>query len=343
MTFLELQRLVEGSLADQGEIYDRKILSDACFRAIRELQQETRCSKMRVRKQCPAASITISTSTKAAGIITITTSAAHNLDVGLSGTIALTAPNAEYDGVMTILAVPSTVTFTYKLGSSSPAAGGAGKLNLAAFYETRLNPTFQGSDFAAASTNTFNIECVNVDAVWSVGSLTSATALNPIFLYDTRTIQFAKDNMLILNSDSTTLTGTVDFDNQYVKLFSPIDLTGKLLEFWIRFQIPYIADAFVGSVTIGATSGVSIQNSLVETIPQKYQGNLEDGIKYYIYRMLEEKSGGKGAYAQLMSLFGARWLTKILPVVKQDSNEYIANETVSWVQPTQLFQPDVIT
>ncbi|MEI6234807.1 MAG: autotransporter-associated beta strand repeat-containing protein, partial [Planctomycetota bacterium] len=70
---------------------------------------------------------TITAASAATTTATITTSAAHNLCVGQSVTIAGVTPSG-YNGTYTILSVPSTTTFTYTLAATQTAGTGFGQV-----------------------------------------------------------------------------------------------------------------------------------------------------------------------------------------------------------------------
>src|SRR5262249_46799671 len=61
----------------------------------------------------------------AGGIVSATTSAAHNLTAGQTVSIGGVAP-AAYNGTFVVLSVPTSTTFTYSLGTSAGAFTAAG-------------------------------------------------------------------------------------------------------------------------------------------------------------------------------------------------------------------------
>lgn len=328
MTINDLKRRATSGIKDINK-FDGRMLSDSTFSAIREMQEDTRCSRLSKRKTIPSASIAITSSTKAAGIVTITTSTEHNLDPNLSLTIALNTPNADYDGSIVIIATPSPTTFTYKLGTNSPAAGGAGIATFGPAYECFVNPEFVGTDYALNTSYKFKVETVNVDAVWKVDN---QGKLTPVYLSDRRTIQVDRDLASSLNDFSQ--EGAVQFDNQYVKFYAPWDLTGLTLEFWLRIQIPYGPDGLVATGTIA--------NSYLETIPHRFHERLVSGVKYHLYTLMEERDGAQGKYLNQIQLLSKQWYDKDLPYVKSRSNEFISLETTAVAYPPYIIDPSEV-
>lgn len=81
------------------------------------------------------AALTVASCSKTAGVVTITTAAAHNYVVGQTVRIAATgSDSALYNGVHVITSVPSSTTFTYTYGTDTDAAMATAGTQHAAFY-----------------------------------------------------------------------------------------------------------------------------------------------------------------------------------------------------------------
>jgi PKD repeat protein len=75
----------------------------------------------------PNAVATISNKALTSNVVTLTTAAAHNLEVGDSVTVAMTVADPVLDGTYTVTSVPSGTTFTYaKTNANITSASAAG-------------------------------------------------------------------------------------------------------------------------------------------------------------------------------------------------------------------------
>lgn len=81
------------------------------------------------------AAVTIASCSKTAGVVTVTTAAAHNRVVGQLVRINFTgADNASYNGVHVITSVPTSTTYTYQYGTDTDAAAATGGTQHTAAY-----------------------------------------------------------------------------------------------------------------------------------------------------------------------------------------------------------------
>lgn len=197
-------------------------------------------------------------------------------------------------------------------------------------YKLTIATTFYGTDYDSVTkpNNKFNVIPVRIDAIWLVNSDGTLTA---VFLLDNRTVQYQKDAVLIYED----YYGIVETEGVNTVLRTPYDQNGYTFEFWLRYKIPYIQSAFTNTVTIGANT-VDIRNSLLETIPERYQDLLTRGIKYHFYNSLMEKTNTQ-EFAAVRQLYGEEWYNKILPRVKQESLKPIAKEVTFTVVVPQIF------
>ena len=197
-------------------------------------------------------------------------------------------------------------------------------------YELTLSPVFYGTDYnsVTAPNNKFNIIPIQVDAIWLVNS---DLTLSPVYLLDKRTVQYQKDAALV----DEEYYGVVETSGVNTVLRTPYDMNGLTFELWIRYKIPYIQSAFTNTVTVSGNT-VDIRNSLLETIPARYQDLLTRGIKYHMYNSLMEKTNTQ-EYIGVRKVFGDEWYNKILPRVKQESNKPLAKETVYTITIPDIF------
>lgn len=97
------------------------------------------------------AAVTIASCSKTAGVVTVTTAAAHNRVVGQLVRIAFTgADSALYNGVHVITSVPTATTYTYTYGTDTDAAAATGGTQHTAMYlslETLLTSGQAGKQF----------------------------------------------------------------------------------------------------------------------------------------------------------------------------------------------------
>ena len=228
------------------------------------------------------------------------------IENGSVTSVVLTSPGIGYFS-------QPTITFT----------GGNGTVALA--VAPISGTTFQKTITAKYSSSTSSeipIECLYVDAMFKVGTDGTKT---PIKLKDRYTVSAEKDTG-VSSTSSEDLSGAVLWDRNNIQIFTPWDMTDCTLEMWIRFQIPYVQDANIGTNA----------NSYIDTIPVQFQNRLISGVKYHIYEAMEELSGFSGKYQPMMKVFGEQWFRRDLPYVKQEVNGTKAAETVHYVKPATV-------
>ena len=191
-------------------------------------------------------------------------------------------------------------------------------------YDLAVYPIFYGTDYATATKNKFNVIPIRIEGVWVQES---DGELNPVYLDGSREVQNTKDTY-DADDDIYEYQGTIDIEGESVILRTSFDMNGLTLQFWMSYQIPYIADAFYSNVTLGSDSDCNIKNSLLETIPLRFRDRLLSGAKYQLYKSMFEKTN-TAEYQALMQTYGEEWLNKDLPRVRQECNRNIATETVS--------------
>ena len=205
-----------------------------------------------------------------------------------------------------------TITFSGGVGS--------GFLATAEIQSTVFNKVVSAK-FSSSSASEIPIECLYVDAMFKVD--TDGTKI-PIKLVDRYSVSAERDTGVSSNTED--LHGAVEWNRGNIEIFTPWDMTDCTLEMWIRFQIPYVQDANVGTNA----------NSYIDTIPVQFQNRLISGVKYHIYEAMEELSGFSGKYQPMMKVFGEQWFRRDLPYVKQEVNGTKAAETVHYVKPATV-------
>ena len=206
-----------------------------------------------------------------------------------------------------------TITFT--------GGNGTGALAVAPISGTTFQKTITAK-YSSSTSSEIPIECLYVDAMFKVGTDGTKT---PIKLKDRYTVSAEKDTG-VSSTSSEDLSGAILWDRNNIQIFTPWDMTDCTLEMWIRFQIPYVQDANVGTNA----------NSYIDTIPVQFQNRLISGVKYHIYEAMEELSGFSGKYQPMMKVFGEQWFHRDLPYVKQEVNGTKAAETVHYVKPATV-------
>lgn len=154
----------------------------------------------------------------------------------------------------------------------------------------------------------FNIEVLRVEAVWRVNADGSFTA---IYLSDKFNIQAFKDSGVVLVND-VSLYGNVSLDANSVKLFTPYNMANNVMEFWVRFCNPYIADVFY-------VTSPDYRAAYIETVPSKYHGALVSGCKFHLYSAMEEKDGFQGKFEKQVKMYFERWYKQDLKTVIQSA------------------------
>ena len=98
-------------------------------------------------------------------LVTITTSAAHNIQAGQLVTIAGVTPNS-YNGSFVVLSVPTPTTFTYgRLGDAGPyTSGGTAQVDQDAFTESGTVSTTTNSSYITNSLDGHSLEIAGDDA-----------------------------------------------------------------------------------------------------------------------------------------------------------------------------------
>lgn len=295
MTFEDVRRRVTIAMPDTVmALYDDRLLNDAIFKALRDVQEECRCSRMKVRKTLPKSSYAITAGTKTGGTVVLTLNERHEYDE--LQPVDVVSGNAEYDGSFGISSIPAYNQIQYVFKSNSSGAIASGVVNTPELFMCNITPEFQGIDYHRDTANTanekknkFKVDVLNVDMVWE---LTSEGKLNPFAIGDAKQIQLYKDDPEWRASVDAILDmakGAIEFDKDQIRLESPVDLRSKTLEFWIRFAVPYIQDAHVTQTGSGAV----LMDSMIQTIPVRFHERLTDSIKYNVYCMINERSEGK--------------------------------------------------
>jgi len=313
----------------EAATYGDKYFSDAIFMAEREMQESTLCSRSKLRQTIfgitTIGSVTITAGGSGYGAPTVTFTGGGGR--GAAGTVIVSG------GVVTgVIITDGGEGYISAPTVAIVGGGGSGATAVAVgseCYKAYILPQFKGTDYyTTGTTHLYTVDCLNVDAIFAVE--TDGT-LTPLYVYDVKTIQLDKDaNLQSINLDTSDEIA-VHFDGQYIAISAPFDMAGKTLEIWLRFAIPYSADANVATV-----SGVTIMNSLLEAIPAKFHTRLLSGIKYHIYKMMKERTLD-GMYDEQMVMYQQEWVERDLPFVKSKANEVIHFEERITVKAASAF------
>ena len=348
MKYEELNRRVTQGIKSPD--LDRGVISDCFHSAIRDLQEASLCSKLKVVKQCPSSTYNIVAGSKASGVVTLTLDARHYFDTDQEVVVA--DAGADYNGTVRVMSggnlgdtYDANLKFQYTLGSNSPSAITSGTVSIPSLYSVKINPEYLGIDWAkdkaasdAAKVNKFKVECLSVDAVWIVNSDGTKSRVN---IMSSEERQHVRDQNLLTSDDGEEdnlqdFWGSIDLDRGGIFFESPIDLIGKQIEFWMRYAIPYIADAHVATVkTADGNTDISLMDTFIETIPSRFHERLIYGIKYHIYKYLSEIDPKHDGYRQL---FKAEWEGVAIPFVRQESNKRVSREQIDNIIPEGVFR-----
>ena len=204
----------------------------------------------------------------------------------------------------------------------SGGGGGTGAIAVAEIATTTYDKIIT-SKFGGSTTGDIDVECLYIDSMYRVGL---DGTKNPIKITNRQSIQDERDNGANYN-DASDYTAAIEWNKNNIHIFTPWDMTGSTIEFWIRFQIPYVQDANVGSNA----------DSYLDTIPVQFQNRLVSGVKYHIYESMEEMSGFSGKYKPMMDIFGNQWFNRDLPYVKQEANHARTSADVHIIKPSGVF------
>ena len=342
-----------------------RIVNDAMFSAIRDLQESTLCSKMKVVKQCPSSSYTVSSATKAAtGIVTLTLSARHYIDPGQEITVANVG--AAYNGTFNVMGggtlgetYDENTKIQYTFGSASAASAATGSVTVPAQYVVKINPFFEGIDHDrdtastdAAKVNKFKVVCLSVDNMWIINSDLTKNRVNVMSSNSRQVVRdsaisgdgdIAASTLVFLSGATQSVATTygdvfyasLDFEKNAIILESTVDMAGKQVEFWLRYAIPYIQDANVASVLAAdGSTPITLMDSLIQTIPDRFHERLVRGVKYKIYDALSEMDP---KYDGLRQKFQVEWMTLDIPFVQQEANKHVSRELTDEVVPKGVF------
>ena len=204
----------------------------------------------------------------------------------------------------------------------SGGGGGTGAIAVAEIATTTYDKIIT-SKFGGSTTGDIDVECLYVDSMYRVGL---DGTKNPIKITNRQSIQDERDNGANYN-DASDYTAAIEWNKNNIHIFTPWDMTGSTIELWIRFQIPYVQDANVGTNA----------DSYLDTIPVQFQNRLVSGVKYHIYESMEEMSGFSGKYKPMMDIFGNQWFNRDLPYVKQEANHARTSADVHIIKPSGVF------
>lgn len=227
------------------------------------------------------------------------------------------------NGVVTSVVVTNSGRGYFAIPSVSfSGGGGTGAIAVAEIATTTYDKIIT-SKFGGSTTGDIDVECLYVDSMYRVGL---DGTKNPIKITNRQSIQDERDNGANYN-DASDYTAAIEWNKNNIHIFTPWDMTGSTIELWIRFQIPYVQDANVGSNA----------DSYLDTIPVQFQNRLVSGVKYHIYESMEEMSGFSGKYKPMMDIFGNQWFNRDLPYVKQEANHSRTSADVHIIRPSGVF------
>jgi uncharacterized phage protein gp47/JayE len=147
--------------------------------------------------------VTLSSLTQAAGVATATTPSIHNYAPGLPVTIA-GANETEYNGLVTILTVPTTTTFTYSVdsGAASPATGTITSSATIATLDLESVNTGQATNKTAGEELTFSSPIAGVEdtAFVNFGEISGGTDIESDDDFRTRFLFRVQNPVALFNA-----------------------------------------------------------------------------------------------------------------------------------------------